>query len=62
MRIRWKQHAGEAAQPVVSAGQRVAVGDLLGETPAGKLGAAVHASIAGIVNGVTDIFAVISAD
>lgn len=62
VRIRWKQHAGEAAQPVVSAGQRVAVGDLLGETPAGKLGAAVHASIAGIVNGVTDIFAVISAD
>ncbi|MCR4406793.1 MAG: RnfABCDGE type electron transport complex subunit C [Anaerolineae bacterium] len=44
-----RQHIGMAARPVVRAGDVVAVGDLIGEIPEGKLGARVHASINGKV-------------
>jgi Na+-translocating ferredoxin:NAD+ oxidoreductase RnfC subunit len=44
-----QQHIGAPARATVSAGQRVAVGDLIGEIPEGKLGANVHASISGRV-------------
>ena len=54
VRIPLQQHAGSAAVPVVKAGQRVAAGDLLGELPAGKLGARIHASIGGTVTHVAD--------
>ncbi len=54
VRILWKQHAGEAAQPAVSEGQSVRVGDLLGAPPAGKLGAPIHASIDGVVQAISD--------
>ncbi len=43
------QHIGAPAGPVVSVGDRVAVGDLIARIPEGKLGANVHASIAGRV-------------
>jgi len=42
------QHAGDAAQPVVSIGERVLKGQLLAE-PYGSLGAPVHASSSGKV-------------
>jgi Na+-translocating ferredoxin:NAD+ oxidoreductase RnfC subunit len=45
-----QQHIGVPASPVVSVGDRVAVGDLIAEIPEGKLGAGVHASIAGRVS------------
>jgi Na+-translocating ferredoxin:NAD+ oxidoreductase RnfC subunit len=44
-----QQHIGAPARATVSAGQKVEVGDLIGEIPEGKLGANVHASIAGRV-------------
>ncbi|WP_018084304.1 4Fe-4S dicluster domain-containing protein [Desulfurispora thermophila] len=48
-----KQHAGVPCQPLVSAGQEVKRGDLIGQVPEGALGAAVHASIDGRVSEVT---------
>jgi RnfABCDGE-type electron transport complex C subunit len=49
-----RQHIGAPARPVVSVGQRVSVGDLIGEIPQDALGANVHASIAGRVSKVVD--------
>lgn len=48
-----QQHIGTPATPLVAAGQQVAVGDLIADTPEGKLGANVHASIAGRVTQVS---------
>jgi len=39
--------SGSAAEPVVKEGDRVTEGQLIGEIPAGKLGARIHASISG---------------
>jgi Na+-translocating ferredoxin:NAD+ oxidoreductase RnfC subunit len=47
-----QQHLGKPAVPVVQAGDRVKKGDLIGEIPAGALGARVHASIEGTVESV----------
>ena len=47
-----QQHIGAPAKPLVAAGQQVAVGDLIAQIPEGKLGANVHASIAGRVTRV----------
>ena len=47
-----QQHAGVPSLPVVKAGQRVREGDLLAAPPKGKLGANIHASIAGTVREV----------
>ena len=44
-----KQHLGAAALAVVSVGDSVREGDLIGEPESGKLGARVHASIEGRV-------------
>jgi Na+-translocating ferredoxin:NAD+ oxidoreductase RnfC subunit len=46
-----QQHIGAPAQPVVDVGDRVAIGDLIARIPEGKLGANLHASIAGQVVG-----------
>jgi Na+-translocating ferredoxin:NAD+ oxidoreductase RnfC subunit len=48
-----QQHIGAPSQPVVDVGDEVAGGDLIAQIPEGKLGANVHASIAGRVAGVT---------
>ena len=61
VRIPWKQHAGEAAQPKVRTGQTVRKGDLLGDVPEGKLGAAIHASIDGVIGSITEEFVEITA-
>ena len=53
VRIRMKQHTGEPAVPVVEAGKRVKVGQMVGRVANGKLGAHVHASIDGKVSAVT---------
>ncbi len=52
VRIPLKQHIGAPAIPVVSCGDRVIKGQLIGEIPEKALGARVHASIAGIVTAV----------
>jgi Na+-translocating ferredoxin:NAD+ oxidoreductase RnfC subunit len=44
-----RQSVGMPAQPVVSNGERVALGQLIARCPDGKLGANLHASIGGIV-------------
>jgi Na+-translocating ferredoxin:NAD+ oxidoreductase RnfC subunit len=49
-----KQHAGAPAIPVVTCGDRVRKGDLLAAPEAGKLGARIHASIAGVVRVMND--------
>jgi Na+-translocating ferredoxin:NAD+ oxidoreductase RnfC subunit len=46
--------AGAPAQPCVAAGDSVREGDLIAAAPEGKLGANVHASIAGVVTEVSD--------
>ncbi len=51
--ISLKQHAGAAATPVVKEGEQVKKGAVVGEIPAGALGARVHASIDGVVVKVT---------
>lgn len=53
VRLALRQHLGAPALPVVRAGDRVERGDLVGEIPEGKLGARVHASIAGRVLSVS---------
>ncbi|MFA5140054.1 MAG: 4Fe-4S dicluster domain-containing protein [Elusimicrobiota bacterium] len=52
VRIPLKQGLGSPAVPVVSVGQKVRRGQLLGEIPEGELGARVHASIDGVVKSV----------
>ncbi len=54
VRIPLSQHIGAAAAPVVSVGQRVGRGDLIGEIPVDKLGARVHASIGGVISEVDE--------
>ncbi len=51
--LRMKQHMGEPAVPVVAEGDSVLEGDVVGEKPEGRLGARVHASIAGTVTEAT---------
>jgi len=52
VRIPLKQHVGVPADPVVKKGDKVRVGQLVGEIPTIKLGARVHASIDGVVAAV----------
>jgi Na+-translocating ferredoxin:NAD+ oxidoreductase RnfC subunit len=49
-----KQHAGAPAAPVVGIGTRVSAGDLVAQPAHGALGAAIHASIDGVVREVRD--------
>jgi len=53
VRIKLKQHAGQAAAPAVEAGRKMKRGDVVGRVESGKLGANVHASIDGRVRAVT---------
>jgi Na+-translocating ferredoxin:NAD+ oxidoreductase RnfC subunit len=56
-----RQHIGQPAQPVVKPGDRVKIGDLVGEIPAGTAGtvnvtgARIHASIEGVVSEVSNV-------
>lgn len=52
VRIPLQQHTGAPAVARVRPGDRVQVGELIGEIPAGALGARVHASLAGTVTAV----------
>jgi Na+-translocating ferredoxin:NAD+ oxidoreductase RnfC subunit len=53
VRIKMRQHAGEAAAPTVKEGQKLKKGHLVGRVEDSKLGAHVHASIDGTVRKVT---------
>lgn len=49
VRIATSQHVGAPALPVVSVGDKVKEGQLIGKIPDGSLGATIHASISGTV-------------
>src|ERR1700687_3535755 len=53
VRVLLKQHAGQAATPLVSTGAKVRKGDKIADVQASELGAAIHASIDGTVRAVT---------
>ncbi len=53
VRLLMHQHIGAPAVPVVEQGARVLAGDVVGEIPAGALGARIHASISGEVTRVS---------
>lgn len=61
VKVMFSQSIGVPSVPVVKAGDRVKVGDVIGAAPEGKLGVAVHASMDGVVTKVNDKYAVISA-
>ena len=52
VRIPLRQHIGVPAIPVVQPGDRVTMGQKIGEIPDGRLGCAVHASVSGVVKSV----------
>lgn len=54
VRISLKQHIGAPSEPVVREGDTVARGQLIAKCPDGKLGADIHASIAGVVTKTAD--------
>jgi len=47
--IPMSQHIGRPSQPIVSAGEQVKKGQLIAVIPENSLGAAIHASIDGVV-------------
>ncbi len=47
-----RQGAGAPSEPIVTVGERVCEGQLIATCPEGKLGAALHASIPGVVRSV----------
>jgi len=53
VRVKMRQHAGEAATPVVRQGQKVKAGQPLGRVQEGRMGAHVHSSIDGKVRSVS---------
>jgi len=52
MRIPLAQHAGAPAVPLVSLGEKVVVGQLLGKPPEGAMGAYIHSSVSGVVQAI----------
>jgi Na+-translocating ferredoxin:NAD+ oxidoreductase RnfC subunit len=56
VRIKLRQHAGQAAAALVERGQRVGKGQLIGRVEESKLGANIHSSIDGTVSAVTAEF------
>lgn len=56
-----KQHIGAPAVCIVSPGDRVTMGQLIGEIPDKALGARVHASIGGVVESTADAMVTIRA-
>ncbi|MFZ5945691.1 MAG: 4Fe-4S dicluster domain-containing protein [Bacillota bacterium] len=60
--IKLQQHVGAPCKPLVTPGQKVNKGDLIGEIPEKSLGANIHASISGVVTQVSDTIAITSAE
>jgi len=53
VRIKLRQHTGQAAAPVVQEGKKVRKGQTIGRVEEGKLGADIHASIDGKVRSIS---------
>lgn len=56
VKIALKQHIGAKANPIVRVGAFVEKGQLIGTIEEGKLGAKIHASIAGVVEKIDDCY------
>jgi Na+-translocating ferredoxin:NAD+ oxidoreductase RnfC subunit len=56
VRIAKSQHVGAPAIPVVTVGDQVSAGQLIGKIPDNSLGAAIHASISGTVVEIEDAY------
>jgi Na+-translocating ferredoxin:NAD+ oxidoreductase RnfC subunit len=56
------QHVGAPAVPVVSEGDHVTAGQLIGKIPENSLGAAIHASISGTVTEIGNAYIAIRRD
>ena len=56
VKILLRQHVGAPAKPVVSIGDKVKEGTLIGDVENGKLGAKIHASIEGSITHVSEEF------
>lgn len=54
VKIELRQHIGVCAEPVVSLGNVITKGQLIGDIPEGKMGAKIHGSIDGIVTWVSE--------
>ncbi len=54
IRVMRSQHVGAPAEPVVTVGEHVAEGQMIGRIPENSLGACIHSSISGTVSDVTD--------
>ena len=54
VKIPLSQHVGAPCTPIVSVGETVSVGQMIGQIPEKALGAPIHASISGQVTEVTD--------
>jgi Na+-translocating ferredoxin:NAD+ oxidoreductase RnfC subunit len=50
----FRQHVGAPAQPVVSVGAKVRIGDIVANVSQDQLGVPIHASIDGTVSAITD--------
>ncbi len=61
VRLKMRQHTGAAAAPVVSVGDRVTLGQVVGRVEESKLGVDVHSSIAGKVRAATPEFVEVGA-
>ena len=57
--IPMKQHIGAPSQAIVKAGDRVRIGDVIGQIPTDSLGAMIHASIDGVVSEVNNTHVII---
>jgi Na+-translocating ferredoxin:NAD+ oxidoreductase RnfC subunit len=56
VRIKLSQHAGKPAKPVVTPGEKVGIGAVVGRVDAPDLGVNIHSSINGTVKSVTGTF------
>ncbi len=59
VKIPFQQHIGKPAKAKVQKGEKVEEGQMIGNVPEDELGANIHASISGIVSGVTEKFILI---
>ncbi|MBN2091586.1 4Fe-4S dicluster domain-containing protein [candidate division KSB1 bacterium] len=59
VQIPLKQHIGNAAKPIVNTGDKVKFGQLIADVPDDKLGAKVHASVAGQIREISEQFIII---
>ncbi|MBX3008158.1 MAG: 4Fe-4S dicluster domain-containing protein [Melioribacteraceae bacterium] len=59
VKIKLKQHTGFPSKPTISIGSRISEGDLIADIYENKLGAKIHASIAGTVKEINDDYILI---